>query len=149
MQAMNIYRTFARVMVLAGLGLGANIYAAQPGIEAGLPVSKPDISEFRDDLKVGKDPFFPNTMRRQMTNEVTPEMVKMPAIDKIKLQGISGAAENRLAIINNRTFGQGEEAEIKVDGRSMRVRVSEIRERSVMISLNGAQPQEVVLGQRF
>jgi hypothetical protein len=137
------------VQALLGFGLATGLYAAQPGLEMKLPESNPNISHFRDDAKIGKDPFFPNTSRRHVTNEVAGETVKMPAMDKIKLQGISGAQENRLAILNNRTFGLGEEAEMKIDGRSVRIRVAEIRARSVLVSINGAQPQEIVLGQRF
>jgi hypothetical protein len=134
---------------LLSFGLALGLYAAQPEIGIKIPEPNPTLSEFRDDPKFGKDPFFPNTGRRQVINEVQTEAFKLPEIDKIKLGGISGSQENRLAILNNRTFGIGEEAEIKVDGRSVRIRLIEIRTRSVMISFNGGPPQELLLGQRF
>jgi hypothetical protein len=148
MQPLLKTQTILHTLALLGFALAASLHAAQPGVEIPLPEIKPNLSEFRDDLKIGKDPFFPNTNRRQVTNEVAPEVVKLPSIEKIKFQGMSGSKENPLVILNNRTFGINEEAEMKIDGRSIRIRVAEIRDHSVMVSINGAQPQEIVLAQR-
>jgi hypothetical protein len=66
----------------------------------------------------------------------------------LRLQGISGGAEKRLAIINNRTFDIGEEAELRIDAKPLKVRCLEIRDRSVLIEINGHR-QELALPARF
>jgi len=137
------------LQTLLGFGLALGIYAAQPDAGLKIPEPSPSLSEFTDDPKFGKDPFFPNSIRRQATNEVAPEAVKAPAISKIKLMGISMGAGKRFAVLNGRTFAAGEEAEMKIDGQSYRVRLIEIRDRSVMVSINGQPPQELFMRQRF
>jgi hypothetical protein len=136
------------VQALFSFGLVLSLYAAQPEMPVKMPEPNPHQSVFADDPKLGKDPFFPNSLRRAVTNEVAAEAVKAP-INNIKLQGISGSAENRLSIINGRTFGLNEEAEMKINGQSVRIRVVEIRAQSVMVSVNGGAPQEVAMGQHF
>lgn len=129
------------------IGLCSVLNAGPPAENAAKPA--PSVkSEFTDDPKFGKDPFFPNSERRKATNETNiPTDVQAPAI-KLKLQGISGPSEKRLGIVNNRTFAVGEEAEMKVDGKSYKVHCLEIKEHSVIMEVNG-QRQELTLGARF
>jgi type II secretory pathway component PulC len=53
------------------------------------------------------------------------------------LQGISGTATKRFAIINGRTFEVDEEAEIAVGNSRVRIRCLEIRADSVLIESSG------------
>jgi hypothetical protein len=95
-------------------------------------------SVFTDDANFGKDPFFPKSGRRIATAPVAsnPQITEVP--DRIFiLKGISVNKDRRLALINNYTFAAGEEAEVKVEGRMVRVRCVEVRERSVVISVRG------------
>ncbi|HWN93588.1 MAG TPA: hypothetical protein VNT99_01035 [Methylomirabilota bacterium] len=99
-------------------------------------------SMFVDDVKNGKDPFFPNSIRRQealpriaVTNEVAPVNL---LFEQLFLKGISGIKGQQLALINSSTLATGEVAEIKFGGRSIKVRCREIRERSVLIELDGS-----------
>jgi protein disulfide-isomerase len=57
---------------------------------------------------------------------------------ELVLQGISGPAGRRLALINNETLGVGESASVKLRDRSVKVRVVEIKEQSVMVKIDDA-----------
>lgn len=65
----------------------------------------------------------------------------------LALKGISGGAGKSLAIINNRTFEVGEEALLRAANQIYKVRCVEIRDKSVIINVNG-QTKELFLGQR-
>ena len=58
-------------------------------------------------------------------------------VQKIKLGGISGTPNHRLALINNKTLGKGDQTTLKIDGKSVTVHCLEIRESSVVISIEG------------
>jgi hypothetical protein len=55
----------------------------------------------------------------------------------LKLNGISGTAEHRLAIINGRTFDQGEDAEVRSGAARLRVKVLEIKPDYVIVEAAG------------
>jgi len=62
---------------------------------------------------------------------------------QLKLTGIFGGVRP-IATINNLTFAVGEEQEVKVEGGKVSIRVLEIREKSVVVSV-GKQPQPIEL----
>lgn len=140
-----------RVTVLASLLACASTMPGAPTAPA--PAASPDDasptkSVFVDRPNFGRDPFFPNSSRRGKLVEAT---VAQPvaSFDNIALKGISGGtADKRLAILNNKTFEAGEEGELRVSGQLTRVKVVEIREKSVVISINGVT-KELFLGARF
>ena len=114
-------------------------------------------SAFIDDIKVGKDPFFPNTARRSGKTRVvaiqSDGLTQSPPknfSDQIKLKGILGSATRRLVLINNHTFAVGEQAEVKTSEGKVRVRCLEIRERSVIVALPGdTQRRELYLNEKL
>jgi len=57
--------------------------------------------------------------------------------DGLDLKIISGTAQRRLATVNNQTFLVGETLSVTVRGASLRVRCLEIRERSVLVEVQG------------
>jgi hypothetical protein len=123
--------------------------AALPKVDAVPGHTSPFISAFSDSRSFGKDPFFPKSTRRTQsvvisTNTTVP-VGELPA--GLVLKGLSGTAQRRLAVINNYTFAAGEEAEVRVGFQLFRVRCVEIKDRSVMISVNGAPPRELTLRQ--
>ncbi|MDB6066695.1 MAG: trxA [Pedosphaera sp.] len=63
----------------------------------------------------------------------------------LALKGISGAPEQRMALINNQTFMVGETAKVKVQDAKVEVFCKEIREDSVLVTVDG-KPQELKLG---
>jgi hypothetical protein len=64
------------------------------------------------------------------------------------LKGISGGKDRRLALINNRTVENGEELEFKFGNRTLKVHCVEIREKSVVIRVDG-QSKEIFLRQNL
>jgi len=97
-------------------------------------------SEFTDSIDFGKDPFFPKSARRPKvaikTSDI--EVTRASVPDHIALKGISVLKDKKLAIINNYTLGEGEEFLLKHAGQSLKVKCVEIKERSVVISVDGA-----------
>jgi thioredoxin-related protein len=66
----------------------------------------------------------------------------LPQYTDLKLQGISGPAGRRLAIVNSQTLGVGEGAKIKLGNKEVAVKCVEIRQKSVLLAVDG-QNQEV------
>jgi hypothetical protein len=88
----------------------------------------------------GRDPFFPQSARlRKSTVVAAGKTNPAPAVVDLQLKGISGAANHRLAIINNRTFATGEEGEVSSNVGVVRVTCQEIKDDSVRVLLNGQE----------
>ena len=104
-------------------------------------------SVFVDRPNFGRDPFFPNSLRR---GKVVQDTVVEPVanFNNIMLKGISGTVEKRLAIINNKTFEAGEDGELRISGHLTKVKIVEVREKSVVISINGVT-RELFLGSKL
>jgi len=102
-------------------------------------------SVFIDRQGFGRDPFFPNSKRRERvtTTKVVVHDGDLPP--GLILNGLSGTLQQRLAIINSRTLAVGEDLELRLSGQLYKLRITEIRERSVMISANGGEPKELTL----
>jgi hypothetical protein len=60
-------------------------------------------------------------------------------VKRIKLNGISGTPERRLAMINGKTLQKGDQASLKLVEKTVRVRCIEIRQASVVISIDGLE----------
>jgi hypothetical protein len=72
--------------------------------------------------------------------------VNAPCIGQVKLSGLSGTADQRLAIINGSTFAQSETAAVKVAGKTIKVHCLEIREKSALVEIDGLdKPRELFL----
>ncbi|MCL4177789.1 MAG: hypothetical protein KJ072_08580 [Verrucomicrobia bacterium] len=104
-------------------------------------------SVFVDDER-GKDPFFPNSTRRQH-KAVVPDVAPAVGPTSLVLLGIIGPPERRVALINNQTFAAGEENRVRVPGGSSLVKCVAIRERSVIVTIQGGTEQfEIQLVER-
>jgi hypothetical protein len=128
-------------VLLSGPSSAAEARASKGGVTASNAIpthlTVPQ-SVFDADLPTGRDPFFPNSKRRAVpdsgTSE-TPSEARFP--DQVRLSGVSGTPDSRLAIINHRTFAVGETNLIRAGGRSFAVRVEAIKETSAVITING------------
>jgi hypothetical protein len=113
-----------------------------------MKVSPPALirSVFFADTGAGKDPFYPNSKRRLEVIEQSIATNSVPQPNSffqyLSLKGISGAKGQRLALINSSTLGVGEMAEIRCGVQLVKVRCVEIRDRSVIIELNGLGEQK-------
>jgi len=89
----------------------------------------------------GKDPFFPHSMRLFVSGVVVKTNVQptAPPPVELRLNGISGTADRRLAIINNQTFETNEEGEVPTNPGRARIRCLEIKADSVVVQVGGEQ----------
>lgn len=86
----------------------------------------------------GRDPFFPlSSLRTSQVSPSKPPAAAAPA--ELELKGISGSADHRLAIINNRTFEPGEEGTVLSNVGRVRITCKEIGADSVRVILNGQE----------
>ena len=103
-------------------------------------------STFAHDDPAGKDPFFPNRNRGVAVTVNTNKPVPTINTGALFLKGFAGTAERRIALINNQTFAKGEEGEVKLGSGKIKVRVVEIKDKSVIIEIEGqAERKELVL----
>ena len=152
---MNIKRQiqFWSALLFAFLSLPAGRAADAPPlkVDAVPGHASPFVSVFTDSRTFGKDPFFPKSNRRNIMpltpTPFSPKEGELPP--GMVLKGLSGTKEKPLAIINNRTFEEGEEAEVRALNQIYRVKVIEIKERSIMISVNGTPPRELTFRQNL
>jgi len=140
-------RTMTRYIHLLNCAALAAAFACCTGALAGSTLAKPGTaavpkSVFADDPAKGKDPFFPDSIRRkEALPPVTSPTNAMPEsatlFSHLQLKGISGSRDRRLAIINTATLAVGETADIRCAGRAVKVRCREIRESSVVVEIVG------------
>jgi len=75
-------------------------------------------------------------------------VIKSPMLAGITLRAISGNESRRVALINNQIFGAGERGVIEAAGQSVKIQCLEVREGSVVISVEGlAGRQEISIGE--
>jgi hypothetical protein len=130
------------VSILSSL-LGAVVHGAETNTNrAPAQVAIPQ-SVFATEGATGKDPFFPNSIRRIKREDSGKQLPTRDFSALLKLTGIAGGVRP-IATINNLTFAVGEEQEVKVEGGKVKIRVDEIREKSVVISVE-KQPQPIEL----
>ena len=132
--------------LLAIESVGAPTPRAPAAAPAAVP-PEPVKSVFVDRPNFGRDPFFPNSSRR---GRVVQDAVVEPVanFNNIFLKGISGSPEKRLAILNNKTFAAGEDGELRIGGHPTKIKIVEVREKSVVISINGVT-RELFLGSKL
>jgi hypothetical protein len=131
-------------LLCGGKALGAEQPAAgSPAGSAGVSNAEPAIplSVFvmPATREEGKDPFFPRSMHPYGSAPVKASTNKEPVqvVLDLKFNGLSGTVEHRLAIINGRTFDQGEEAEVRSGAARVRVKCVEIKTDYVIIEAAG------------
>ncbi len=94
----------------------------------------------------GKDPFFPQSTRLHKVPVVSSTATNRPvAVVELELKGISGPANRRLAIINNKTFEANEEGVVSTASGPVRITCKDINDDSVRVIVNG---QERILSLR-
>ena len=84
----------------------------------------------------GRDPFFP-TSSRPYQHAQPVARPHSADITSLVLKGISGPSDNRLAIINNRTFAVGDEQDLVTSQGRLRVHCVEIKPDSVVVEFAG------------
>jgi hypothetical protein len=139
---------------VAAYALGAGLQAADakppatnaPPASVALPKSV-----FIGNDPGGRDPFFPNSARRfsKPADKAAESAAPTVGPSVLLLRGITGPADRRIALINNRTFAAGEEGKVRASGAEFTIRCLEIRERSVIVTIEGsAERHEIQLPER-
>ena len=94
----------------------------------------------------GRDPFFPSSLRPYQA-AIVPGAHAVGDVGDLVMQGLSGAPGHRLAIINNVTFGVGDDAEVLTSQGRIRIHCLEINGNSVVVEANG-QRHELHYGEK-
>lgn len=136
------YKLLKCAALVLALG-GGTLVHAESATNTASPIASPALikSVFIAATGSGKDPFYPNSNRRL---EVTPQpqsiatnSVPKASTIQIALKGISSSRGQRFALLNSTTIGVGELAEIRCGTQWVKIRCREIRDRSVLIELDG------------
>jgi len=141
-QTVNVLRQTASGLVTVLFLVGLTARSSEPTPDKGtvtLGTNAIPQSVFLIDER-GKDPFFPNSTRRQQ-RAVTPDSNPVIGPASLVLLGITGPSDGRLALINNQNFKVGEENRVRVPGGTSLVKCVEIRERSVVVTIQGGTEQ--------
>jgi hypothetical protein len=98
----------------------------------------------------GRDPFFPNSHRRDPVATGAGVREKPAAAPELVLKGIVGSPNHRLAVINSAILEVNEEAMVRLpDGGRARVRCLEIGQDHAVIKVEGElQPKRLELNKK-
>jgi hypothetical protein len=119
----------------AGLAMVLPVTAAPVAQPAAPEVVVRSVFVIPKNPKEGRDPFFPNSARPY--ESVSAAQPHVGDVSSLVLKGISGPPDHRLVIINNHTFGEGDEANLVTPQGPIHIRCAEIKARSVVIESNG------------
>lgn len=85
----------------------------------------------------GRDPFFPDSMRPY---EDSMAKVKRPVeLTSLQIKGFSQIGDQRYVIINNHTFGAGDEGDVITPDGRIHIKCLSVGTDSVMVESGGAQ----------
>jgi hypothetical protein len=117
-------------------GAKTNAPAAASGASVEITIPK---SRFAPSTEGGKDPFFPNSARLERKIPATQTNKVVAVVPELRINGFSGNAARPLVIINNLTFGVGDEQMVTTAAGRAQVRCVEIRteDQAVVIEMNG------------
>jgi len=87
----------------------------------------------------GRNPFFPDSTFGRPQVKTGTEPVK--AVVTLSLNGISKVGNKWFALINGRTFEAGEDGDVTVSGRKVRVLCVTIRAESVTVDVDGSRQE--------
>ena len=123
--------------------------AAEPAATPPAIEFHPVRSVFVDEIGRGRDPFFPTSQRRivipdepEVTTSTQTPSSKMVA--ELELKGISGTRNRRIALINRKTFEEGESGEIDIKGQTIAIRCETITDDAVTITLLSNRTKHVL-----
>lgn len=103
------------------------------------------VSVFDPATPGARDPFFPRHSAAVPRPTQPQNTVAQPVKNIFGQLRLRGLVANRLAVINGRTFGPNEEAFVQLEtGGTARIRVHEITERTVTITISGETEKRVL-----
>jgi len=125
-------RNFCFLLTLAAAGISTRGRSATNTPAPAAPI----LSAFvlPSNPQQGRDPFYPESTRPYVvsaasTNNIVP-------VAALIIRGFSGTAENRTVIINNHSFGVGDEGDVLTAAGRVHVRCLAIKANGVVIEAN-------------
>lgn len=106
------------------------------------PVPARSVFVMPTNLREGRDPFYPESLRPFEDAVATKHAVD---INAFSVKGISIVRGRAMAIINNHTFAVGDEGDVLTASGRVHLRCAEIRANTVVIEANGSK-HELTLG---
>jgi hypothetical protein len=89
----------------------------------------------------GRNPFFP----KSGSSDPSAHPTSTPDSITLVLGGLGGTPEKKLAIINNKTFEEGESQEVSSGSARLKIRCIEIKTDSVVVDIIGGERKELRL----
>lgn len=104
-------------------------------------------SEFDDDIKTSRDPFFPKSKRRTTKVASGKAVAQVPTVAELKLRGVIGSPGRFIAMINDKTFAEGDKSQVLVaPNQYLVVKVTKITDKTATVSVDGeAAPRQLSL----
>jgi hypothetical protein len=97
----------------------------------------------------GRDPFFPNSRRREPVAAQSNPGEKSPPASGLQLKGTIVGADHSIADINSSILEVGEEATVRVPGGSVRLKCLEIGQDHAVVQVEGElQPRRLELNKK-
>ena len=150
---MNMYAAFPSSLTCLGLALLLNTCSnftasaqTRGATETNSVIKPTEIARstfvLPQDKSEGRDPFYPDSTyvydQSKPSNNTNKGPVKVAVVD-LKLTAIGGTSERPVASINNRTFSEGEEGEMTINGAKVQIHILDIQEDGVILTVNGEQ----------
>jgi hypothetical protein len=90
-------------------------------------------------FREGRDPFFPGSTRPYVAAAASSAPTNAPTSDlsSLVMQGTFGTSDHRLAIINNVTFGEGDNADVITAHGRIRIHCLQITGNTAVIESGG------------
>jgi hypothetical protein len=101
-----------------------------PAVETSMP---PSVFIMPTNPHEGRDPFFPESIRPYQSSVV---VHVVPVLSTLMIRGFSGTPGNRMVIINNHSFGIGDEGDVLTAAGRVHIHCLEINDNSVVIEAN-------------
>jgi hypothetical protein len=127
---MIISRKLCFLILLAAAGFSTSGQSATNSLAAAAPILS--VFVLPGNPHEGRDPFYPESSR-PYASAVTTNVV---AADTLIIRGFSGTSDNRTVIINNHSFGVGDEGDVTTPAGRVHLRCLAIKANSVVIEAN-------------
>jgi len=131
--ATHTFRNLAVLLPMAVVGLSP--LAAAPVAPPAKTEAPRSVFAMPTTPKEGRDPFFPSSVHPYQ--EAMQQPGRVPELSLLKLDGISNSGSHVFVIINNVTFGVGDEVDVKTPGGRIHVRCVEIKANSAVVEAGG------------
>jgi hypothetical protein len=133
--SVNFLRSVMAMSLITGFAAVRRLEAAPPVPVMTFQSSTRSTFNFPNNSNEGRDPFFPASMR-PYENAIAAAPQKAD-VSSLVLRGFSGPPEHRFVIINNHTFGVGDEEDVITSQGRIHIHCLDIKGNTVIIEVDG------------